>query len=154
VRDSGTAAALLRELDQQLAALRRETWLTRENLGGLAGFSRSAVSLADIGRQPHARQFRAARDKALGSGGALAAGSGQIEAVREAEERAAACAAHDAPETRALAALTAARHRADATSAGVTAAQPCPHCGSQVTVLTTLIQQPPVPQTVLGGKHR
>jgi hypothetical protein len=108
VRHSGTVAVLLRELGQQLAALRRETWLTQENLGGLAGFSRSTVSLAEIGRQ-----------------------------------RAAACAAQEARETRALAALTAARHRADATAAGVTAAQPCPHCGCRVAVLTTLIQQPP-----------
>jgi hypothetical protein len=79
------------------------------------------------------------------SGGVLAAGFDQIEAVPEAEERAAACAAQEARETRALAALTAAQHRADAT-AGVTAVQPCPHCGCGVAVLTTLIQQPPGPQ--------
>jgi hypothetical protein len=87
-------------------------------------------------------------------GGVLAAGLNQIEAVRAAEERAAACAAQDGRQTRALAALTTARHRADATSAGVTAAQPCPHCGCRVAVLITLIQQPLVPQTVLGGEHR
>jgi DNA-binding XRE family transcriptional regulator len=140
VRHSDTVAVLLRELGQQLAALRREAWLTQDNLGGLAGFSRSTVSLAEIGRQPHAREFWAACDKALDSGGVLAAGLDQIEAVREAEERAAACAAQEARETRAL---TAARHRADATAAGVTAVQPCPHCGCRVAVLTTLIQQPP-----------
>jgi hypothetical protein len=87
VRHSDTVAVLLRELGQQLAALRRESWLTQDNLGGLAGFSRSTVSLAEIGRQPHAREFWAA----------------------------------------------------DATAAGVTAVQPCPHCGCRVAVLTTLI---------------
>jgi transcriptional regulator with XRE-family HTH domain len=112
VRHSDTVAALLRELGQQLAALRREAGLTQENLGALAGFSRSTVSVAEIGRQPHAREFWAACDKALDSGGVLAAGFDQIGAVREAEERAAACAAQEARETRALAALTAAQHRA------------------------------------------
>ena len=141
---SETVAVLLRELGQQLAALRREAWLTQESLGGLAGFSRSTVSVAEIGRQPHAREFWAACDKALDSGGVLAAGCDQIGAVREAEERAAACAAQEARETRALAALTAAQHH-DGVAAGVTAVQPCPHCGSRVAVLTTLIQQPPVP---------
>ena len=146
MRHSDTVAALLRELGQQLAALRREAGLTQENLGALAGFSRSTVSVAEIGRQPHAREFWAACDKALDSGGVLAAGFDQIDAVREAEEHAAACAAQEARETRALAALTAAQHRADV-AAGVTAVQPCPHCGSRVAVLTTLIQQPPVPAT-------
>ena len=146
MRHPDTVAVLLRGLGQQLAALRRESWLTQDNLGALAGFSRSTVSLAEIGRQPHAREFWAACDKALGSSGVLTAGFDQIDAVREAEERAAACAAQEARETRALAALTAARHRADATAAGVTAVQPCPHCGCRVAVLTTLIQQPPGPQ--------
>jgi len=106
VSHSETVAVLLRELGQQLAALRREAWLTQESLGGLAGFSRSTVSVAEIGRQPHAREFWAACDRALDSGGVLAAGCDQIDAVREAEERAAACAAQEARETRALAALT------------------------------------------------
>ena len=34
-----------------------------ENLGALAGFSRSTVSVAEIGRQPRAREFWAACDK-------------------------------------------------------------------------------------------
>jgi len=140
VSHSETVAVLLRELGQQLAALRREAWLTQESLGGLAGFSRSTVSVAEIGRQPHAREFWAACDRALDSGGVLAAGCDQIEAVREAEERAAAGAAQEARETRALAALTAAQHRADI-SAGVTAVQASPHCGSRVAVLTTLMQE-------------
>jgi len=137
---------LLRELGRQLAALRREAGLTQENLGALAGFSRSTVSVAEIGRQPHAREFWAACDKALDSGGVLAADFDQIDAVREAEERSAACAAQEAREARALAALTAAQHRGGV-AAGVTAVQPCPHCGCRVAVLITLIQQPPVPAT-------
>ncbi len=142
---SDTVAVLLRELGQQLPALRREAGLTQENLGALAGFSRSTV-VAEIGRQPHAREFWAACDKALDSGGVLAAGFNQIGAVREAEERAAACAAQEAREARALAALTAAQLRGGV-AAGVTAVQPCPHCGCRVAILTTLIEQPPVPAT-------
>jgi len=143
VRHSDTVAVLLRELGQQLAALRREAGLTQENLAALTAFSRSTVSVAEIGHQPQSRQFWAACDNALDSGGALAAGFDQINAVREAEERAAACAAQEKREARALAALTAAQHH-DGVAAGVTAIQPCPHCGSQVAVLTTLIQQPSV----------
>jgi transcriptional regulator with XRE-family HTH domain len=71
VRHSDTVPVLLRELGQQLAALRREAGLTQENLGALAGFSPSTVSVAEIGRQPHAREFWAACDKALDSGGVL-----------------------------------------------------------------------------------
>ena len=100
MRHSDTVAVLLRELGQQLAALRREAGLTQENLGVLAGFSRSTVSVAEIGRQPHAREFWAACDKALDSSGVLAVGFDQIEAVHEAEERAAACAAQEAREAR------------------------------------------------------
>jgi len=95
VRHSDTVPVLLRELGQQLAALRREAGLTQENLAALARFSRSTVSVAEIGRQPHARDFWAACDKALDSGGVLTAGFDQIDAVREAEERAAACAAQE-----------------------------------------------------------
>ena len=142
MRHSDTVPALLRELGQQLAALRREAGLTQENLAALTTFSRTTVSVAEIGHQPQSRQFWAACDKALDSGSVLAAGSDQIHAVRQAEERAAACAAQEARETRALAAFTAAQHH-DGIAAGVTAVQPCPHCGSPVAVLTTLIQQPP-----------
>src|ERR1035441_404670 len=107
--DSESIAAMQRELGRQLAALRREAGLTQENLGALAGFSRSTVSVAEIGRQSHAREFWAACDKALDSGGVLVAGFDQIGAVREAEERSAACAAQEAREARALAALAAAQ---------------------------------------------
>jgi hypothetical protein len=77
-------------------------------------------------------------DKALDTGGVLAAGADQIDAVRDAEQRAAAVAAQEARQARALAALAAARQRSDVTT-GVTALQACPHCGGEVTVLTTLI---------------
>jgi len=150
VRHSDAVAVLLRELGHQLAALRREAGLTQENLGVLAGFSRSTVSVAEIGRQSHAREFWAACDKALNSGGVLTVGLDQIEAVREAEERAAARAAQEAREARALAAFTAAQHRGGV-AAGVTAVQPCPHCGCRVAVLTTLIEQPSVPAAAGTG---
>jgi hypothetical protein len=104
----------------------------------VAGFSRSTVSLAEIGRQSQARDFWEACDKALDTGGVLTAGADQIGKVRDAEQRAAALAAQEAREARALAALTAAQ-RHSGVSAGVTGVQACPHCGGEVTVLTTLM---------------
>jgi transcriptional regulator with XRE-family HTH domain len=138
--DSGNIAAMQRELGRQLAALRREAGLTQQGLGALAGFSRSTVSVAEIGRQSQAREFWKACEKALDAGDVLTAGADQIGAVRDAEQRAAASAAQEARQARALAALTAARQHSGVT-AGVTAVQPCPHCGHEITVLTTLIPE-------------
>jgi transcriptional regulator with XRE-family HTH domain len=137
-------AAMQKDLGRQLAALRREAGLTQHGLAGAAGFSRSAVSLAEIGRQQQSREFWEACDKALGTGGVLAGGADQIARVREAEQRAAALAAQEARQARAVAALAVARQR-DGLEAGVTAVQPCPHCGGEVTVLTTLIPDAAVP---------
>ena len=146
--DSDNVAAMQRELGRQLAALRRQAGLTQHGLAALAGFSRSAVSLAEIGRQSQARQFWEACDKALDTGGVLTAGADQIGKVRDAEQRAAALAAQEAREARALAALAAAQ-RHSGVRAGVTAVQACPHCGGQVTVLTTLIPETRPAQEVL-----
>ena len=144
----GGADAMWRELGRQLAALRREAGLTQVALAALAGFSRTAVSLAEIGRAQHSHEFWQACDEALGTGGVLAAGAEQISAVRSAGEHAAACAAQEAREARALAAFAAARDQREV-SAGVSAVQPCPNCGCQVTVLTTLI-----PGTADGASAR
>jgi transcriptional regulator with XRE-family HTH domain len=138
--DSENIAAMQRELGRQLAALRREAGLTQQGLAALTGFSRSTVSVAEIGRPAHAREFWEACDTALDTGGVLAAGVDQIDAVRDAEQRAAARAAQEAREARALTVLTAAQHHGGV-MAGVTAVQPCPHCGHEVTVLTTLIPE-------------
>ncbi|MFI5068316.1 MAG: helix-turn-helix transcriptional regulator, partial [Streptosporangiales bacterium] len=59
-----TVTSMRRELGRQLAALRRQAGLTQADLAGLTGFSRSTVSVAEIGRQAHAREFWAACDKA------------------------------------------------------------------------------------------
>jgi DNA-binding XRE family transcriptional regulator len=136
--DSDNVAAMQRELGRQLAALRRAAGLTQHRLADLAGFARSTVSLAEIGRQCQAREFWQACDKALDTGGVLTAGAGQIDTVRDAEQRSAALAAQEAREARALAALAAAQDHGGV-RAGVTAVQACPHCGGEVTVLTTLI---------------
>lgn len=127
-----------RELGRQLAALRREAGLTQQGLAALAGFSRSTISLAEIGRQSQARQFWESCDKALDTGGTLSAGADQIVRVRDAEQRAAAIAAQEAREARALVALTAAERQSGVTAA-VTAVQACPHCGAEVAVVTTLV---------------
>ena len=136
-----TTARMLRDLGRQLAALRRGAGLTQEGLASLAGFSRSTVALAEIGRQPHAREFWQACDKALGSGGALTAGFGQIEAVRQAQQQAAARAAQEAREVSALAAFEQAQ-QASGASVAVNAVQVCPHCGQPVAVLATLVPHP------------
>jgi transcriptional regulator with XRE-family HTH domain len=138
VSESENIAAMRRELGRQLAALRRAARLTQHGLAELAGFSRPAVSLAELGLSTQAHQLWETCDKILDTGGVLAAGAGQISAVRDAEQHAAALAAQEARQARALAALTAARQHTGVT-AGVTAVQPCPHCGGEVTVLTTLI---------------
>jgi transcriptional regulator with XRE-family HTH domain len=136
--DSDNIAAMQRELGRQLAALRRQAGLTQHALATLTGFSRSTVSLAEIGRQSQAREFWQACDETLGTGSALSAGVDQIEAVRDAERHAAARAAQEAREARALAALVVARDRSGV-AASVTAVQACPHCGGGVTILTTLV---------------
>jgi transcriptional regulator with XRE-family HTH domain len=145
MNDSENITAMQRELGRQLAALRREAGLTQETLAALAGFSRSTISVAEIGRQAHAREFWEACDKALDADGGLAAGFDQVDAVRDAEQHAAARAAQEAREARALATLGAARQHGGVT-AGVTAVQPCPHCGGEVTIVTTLIAETPVPE--------
>jgi transcriptional regulator with XRE-family HTH domain len=140
VSASETIAEMVRDLGQQLAALRQEAGLTQESLASLTGFSRSTVSLAEIGRQPHAREFWQACDKALGTSDVLTTGFAQIEAVREAQHQAAARVAQEAREARALAAFEQAQQASGAT-AGVSAVQTCPHCGHPVAVLTTLVPQ-------------
>lgn len=137
-----TVAALLADLGRQLAALRREAGLTQHGLATRAQFSRTTVSLAEIGRPADTREFWAACDKALDTGGVLAAGHDQIAAVREAQQRAAARAAQEARQARALAALSEAEHASGVTTA-VTAMQPCPHCGHSLLVLTTLTPSEP-----------
>jgi transcriptional regulator with XRE-family HTH domain len=114
-----------RDLGRQLAALRREAGLTQHALAAVAGFSRSTVSLAEIGRAAQTREFWQVCDKALSTGGVLATAAEQIGAVRDALQHAAACAAQEAREGRALAAFAAARDQRGV-SAGVTAVQPCP----------------------------
>jgi transcriptional regulator with XRE-family HTH domain len=148
--DSGNIAAMGRELGRQLAALRRQAGLTQHGLAALAGFSRTTVSMAELGRGYQVRQFWEVCDKALDldTGGALTGGADQLDAVRDAERRAAACAAQEAREARALAALAAAGDHAGVRAA-VAAVQACPHCGGQVTVLTTLIGEPAPAQEVL-----
>jgi hypothetical protein len=136
--DSDTVAAMWWELGRHLAALRREAGLTQHGLAALVRFSRPTVSLAEIGRPSRARDFWPACDKALETGGVLAAGVDQIDMVRDAELRAAACAAQEVREARVLAALAAAERRSGV-SADVTGVQACPHCGGVVTVMTTFI---------------
>jgi DNA-binding XRE family transcriptional regulator len=57
VSEPQTAAVMVRELGRQLAALRRAAGLTQHQLAALTSFSRTALSLAEIGRESHARQF-------------------------------------------------------------------------------------------------
>src|SRR5258708_34071623 len=115
--DSVNLDTMQRELGGALEALRREAGLTQHGLAALAGFSRTTVSLAEIGRQSQAREFWQACDKALDAGGALTAGADQIDTVRDAEQRAAACAAQEAREARALAGRTPAARPGSLTAA-------------------------------------
>jgi transcriptional regulator with XRE-family HTH domain len=120
MREAGAIDGMWQELGRQLAALRRAARLTQAELGALIGFSRTAVSVAEIGRQIYSRYFWEACDKALATGGVLTDGADQIGAVRSAVENAAACAAQEAREARPLAAFTLARDQAEV-FAGVSA---------------------------------
>ena len=144
---TGGTEAMWRELGRQLAALRRAAGLTQVSLGAQAGFSRTTVSVAEIGRAVPSDDFWQACDKALRSGGALTTGAAQIKAAQRASEHAAARAAQEAREAQALAAFTAAQDQRGV-SAEVSAVQPCPNCGSDVTILTTLI-----PRARVTGAH-
>ena len=148
---SQSTAVMQRELGRQLAALRRQARLTQQQLAARAGFSRSTVSVAEIGRQAHAREFWAACDKALGTGRVLTDGFTQIEAVRGTQQRAAARAAQEVREAQALAALAEARQHGRIETA-VTAVQACPRCGQDVIVLTTLIPSPAAPAAPPAGR--
>jgi transcriptional regulator with XRE-family HTH domain len=136
--DSDSVAVMLRELGRQLAALRREAGLTQHDLAVRVGYSRTTLSMAEIGRQSQAREFWVACDSGLDAGGVLVAGADQVDSVRDAWQRSAALAAQEAREARALAALADSRQH-NGVNAVVTAVQACPHCGGEVAVLTTLI---------------
>jgi transcriptional regulator with XRE-family HTH domain len=133
-----------RELGRQLAALRREARLTQEELASQAGFSRSAISVAEIGGKGPAREFWVAVDRALATRDVLTAGYTQIIAVHKAQQRAAAQAAQRAREAQALAALADASEHDDIRSTA--SIQACPHCGQDVAVLITLVPPP-------AGRH-
>lgn len=138
--DTETITAMRRELGRQLAALRREARLTQEELASEAGFSRSAVSVAEIGGKGPGREFWVACDRALAVGDVLTAGHTQIIAVHKAHQRAAAHAAQRAREAQALAVLADASQHDDIHSAA--SIQSCPHCGQDVAVLITLVLPP------------
>jgi DNA-binding XRE family transcriptional regulator len=90
-------AQMFRDLGRQLAALRHEARLTQHGLAALIGYSRSAVSLAEIGRDCQAPEFWQACDKALDTGGALAAAWDRIEQFRSDLDHAAAIASSGGP---------------------------------------------------------
>jgi DNA-binding transcriptional regulator YiaG len=57
----GGIDALWRELGRQLAALRREAGLTQMALAALTGFSRTTVSVAEVGRATRTADGASAR---------------------------------------------------------------------------------------------
>jgi transcriptional regulator with XRE-family HTH domain len=130
--------AMWQDLGRQLASLRRAAGLTQNGLAALTAYSRPTISVAEIGRGSLARPFWQRCDNALETGGVLAVGWDQIRAARRAGQQAAARAAQEAREAQALAAFAAARDHRGVT-ASVSGVQPCPSCGCQVTVLTTLV---------------
>jgi transcriptional regulator with XRE-family HTH domain len=138
--DPEMITAMRRELGRQLAALRREARFTQEELASRAGFSRSAVSVAEIGGKGPAREFWVACDRALTTGDVLTIGYTQIIAVQKARQRAAALAAQRAREAQALAALADASEHDDIHS--TVSIHACPHCGQDVAVLITLVPAP------------
>jgi transcriptional regulator with XRE-family HTH domain len=141
VSEPDPVAAMRRDLGRQLAALRRRAGLTQQDLGERTGYTRSAVSFAEIGRAKSAREFWQACDRILHADGTLIAGFDQVEAARESEQLAAARLAQAAREARALTAFAAARHE-DQNSARVSGGHECPHCGQPLVVITTVLPRP------------
>jgi len=140
------------ELGLQLAALRREAGLTQHGLAALISFSRSTVSTAEVaieGVRP-APEFWQACDKALNTGGVLAVGAEQIRQAAKAAELAVARAAQEAREARAMAIFAAAREKSEVL-AGVSDLRPCPNCGCQVAIVTTLIPADTGEETARAG---
>jgi len=129
--------AMEHALGQQLGALRYRAGWSQSDLGGDTGYSRPLISLAELGRSFPGRDFWVECDKALHAGGVLAAGWDQIQATREAEQRAAALAAQRAREAQALELMTDLAQQSDV-EARVTGLQVCPHCGTKMSVVTTL----------------
>jgi hypothetical protein len=72
----------LRELGRRLAARRAAAGFTQEELARRAGYSRSAISTAELGIRPGSLQFWARCDAALGMGGELAAARGSMSEAR------------------------------------------------------------------------
>jgi len=129
-----------RALGRQLAALRREAGLTQHELAALISFSRSSLSTAEAATigQRQGPEFWQACDRALKARGVLADGAEQIRQARKAAERATARAAQEAREARAMAIFAAAREKTEV-PARVSDLRPCPNCGCQVAIVTTLI---------------
>jgi len=109
--EPAAGTAMRRDLGRQLAVLRRNAKLTQLRLAQLTGYSRSAISLAEIGRKNTTDHLWELCDRVLGTGGVLAEGIAQINAVSDAEEQAAIQAACDARHDRVLAALAGALRR-------------------------------------------
>jgi DNA-binding XRE family transcriptional regulator len=82
-------AAAWHALGRQLAASRRATGLSQDQLAPLAGYSRSTVANVETGRQHVPRDFWKNCDEALNTGNALAHGFDEVEALtRRAHEHA------------------------------------------------------------------
>jgi len=129
-------------LGQQLGALRCQAGWSQNDLAGDTGYSRAAVCHAELGRHCPSRDFWVRCDVALHANGVLVAGWDQIEATRLAEQRAAALAAQNAREARALEVMTGLARQGDV-GARVTGLQACPHCGTKMSVVTTLFPMCP-----------
>ncbi len=138
--DSELVAGMRWDLGRQLSAVRQRAGLTQHGLGVLTGYTRSAVSFAEIGRAKSAREFWRACDTTLNADGALIAGFDQVQAARESEQQAAALAAQTAREARAVAAFEAARQEARFPAAS--GDHECPHCGQPLMVITTVLPRP------------
>jgi len=141
-----------RDLGRQLAALRREAGLTQQELAALISFSRSTLSTAEAATdgQRQGPEFWQACDRALKTRGVLIAGAEQIRQARKAAERATARAAQEAREARAMAVFAAAREKTEV-RAGVSDFRPCPNCGCQVAIVTTLIPADAGEETARAG---
>jgi transcriptional regulator with XRE-family HTH domain len=108
-----------RALGRQLAALRNRAGLSQWDLAPLTGYSRSALSDAELGRHRLRRVFWVRCDELLKAEGQLVAGYDRIESV--------------GPELRVPA--RPARRAREAHHGSRVAMEACPHCHRPIAVL-------------------
>jgi transcriptional regulator with XRE-family HTH domain len=137
-------AAARQELGRRLAGMRKATRLSQRALAPRIGFSRSELSLAELGYPYVSADFWRSADDALGAGGALVAEYERIQLIEQASRES---------ERQEESASHMPRQRTEQPPSAVVADRPaqgaaihaCPHCHQPVSVITELARPSAAP---------